>query len=138
MEDFQSKDGTCSMSRIEITEVDSFYSSCDKCGTWVDYKRKEGMKDSHQALLDAKKIFANIIIDLREGRLPLAHDIQEAIFAFMQQHPLPQNSIEDFEMTFETKESRHSRVEKALSELPKYAPHIFIDPDLWDDGDKED
>jgi hypothetical protein len=104
LEDFQSKDGACCLETLEITEVDNFYTSCDHCRAWIEYRRKEGKKDSGQTLLDAKKIFANIIIDLNRGQVLLAHDIQEGIFAFMKQHPLPENTINDFEMTWQTKQ----------------------------------
>ena len=34
---FQSKDGDCSLSTLEVGEVANFYSSCDKCNAWIDF-----------------------------------------------------------------------------------------------------
>lgn len=39
MSGFQSKDGACEMLVVEPTEVRNFYSSCAKCGTWVEFFR---------------------------------------------------------------------------------------------------
>lgn len=36
MTDFQSKDGHCTLTLLEIEEVDNFYTSCYECGCWVD------------------------------------------------------------------------------------------------------
>jgi len=38
--DFQTKDGDLTLRTIEFYEVDNFYSSCDKCGTNVEYTLK--------------------------------------------------------------------------------------------------
>lgn len=43
--DFQSKDGDCCMSTItphdlRFAEIRRFYTSCGKCGRWVEYRRK--------------------------------------------------------------------------------------------------
>ncbi len=38
--DFQSKSGECMLSEVEYWEVPNFYSSCNKCGTWVEFNRK--------------------------------------------------------------------------------------------------
>ena len=38
---FQSKDGPCRLLTLEYWEVDNFYSSCNKCGAWIDFTRKE-------------------------------------------------------------------------------------------------
>lgn len=37
---FQSKDAGCEMVTLEPEDVDNFYSSCDKCGTWVEFSRE--------------------------------------------------------------------------------------------------
>ena len=37
---FQSKDERCSLEVIDPTQVANFYSSCPKCGTWVEYIRE--------------------------------------------------------------------------------------------------
>lgn len=34
---FQSKDGGCFLDTLDYWEVDNFYSSCNKCGTWIEY-----------------------------------------------------------------------------------------------------
>ena len=38
---FQSKRGSCEMEKIEPSQVDNFYSSCGKCGCWIDFTAKE-------------------------------------------------------------------------------------------------
>jgi len=38
---FQSKDGPCLLKTLDYTQVDQFYSSCDNCGHWNEYIRKE-------------------------------------------------------------------------------------------------
>ena len=40
IDDFQSKDGGCSLDNLSPYEVFNFYSSCKKCGTWIDFIRK--------------------------------------------------------------------------------------------------
>ena len=37
VDDFQSKDGGCNLNTLNYWDVDNFYSSCDKCGTWIEY-----------------------------------------------------------------------------------------------------
>ena len=37
---FQSKDGGCTLSELDYWEVNNFYSSCSKCGLWIEYNRK--------------------------------------------------------------------------------------------------
>ena len=39
--DWQSKDGPCELKLLQFWEVDNFYTSCDTCNTWVEYKRKD-------------------------------------------------------------------------------------------------
>ena len=36
--DFQSKDGDCVMDTLDPGQVRHFYTSCDKCGTWHNFK----------------------------------------------------------------------------------------------------
>jgi len=38
--DFQTKDGDLTLRTVEFCEVDNFYSSCNKCGTNVEYTLK--------------------------------------------------------------------------------------------------
>ncbi len=38
--DFQSKEGECDLLLLEPKDVDYFYSSCDKCKTWIDIHAK--------------------------------------------------------------------------------------------------
>ena len=35
---WQTKDGCCVAESLETWEVESFYSSCPKCGAWIDAK----------------------------------------------------------------------------------------------------
>ncbi len=35
---FQSKDGPCNLKTLQPVDVDSFYSSCDKCYTWIVFE----------------------------------------------------------------------------------------------------
>ena len=37
---FQTKDGDCVLDTLQPTSVLHFYSSCDKCGCWIDFKAK--------------------------------------------------------------------------------------------------
>lgn len=36
--DWQSKDGSCTLSYLQPKDVDSFYTVCPKCNTWNEYK----------------------------------------------------------------------------------------------------
>ncbi len=38
---FQSKSGRCELDTIEPTEIANFYSSCKKCGCWIEYTAKK-------------------------------------------------------------------------------------------------
>jgi len=38
---FQSKSGDCELETIEPTSVDNFYSSCKKCGCWINFSAKK-------------------------------------------------------------------------------------------------
>ena len=40
IDSFQSKDGDCCLATLEFWEVDRFYSTCQKCQTWIEYNRK--------------------------------------------------------------------------------------------------
>ena len=44
MSGFQSKDGYCVMETIEPDTVNSFYSNCRKCKTWVEFIREPEVK----------------------------------------------------------------------------------------------
>ena len=37
---FQSKDRDCELGRLEISEVDNFYTKCEGCHTWVEFQRR--------------------------------------------------------------------------------------------------
>jgi hypothetical protein len=41
---FQSKDSSCLMDEIEFNQVDNFYTSCGKCGAWIEFFLKERPK----------------------------------------------------------------------------------------------
>ena len=38
---FQSKDGLCCLAELAYWEVDNFYSSCKKCGAWIEFTLKK-------------------------------------------------------------------------------------------------
>lgn len=38
--DFQSKDGPCDLIKLKPWQVNSFYSFCPNCKTWIEYTRK--------------------------------------------------------------------------------------------------
>jgi len=40
VEGFQSKDHDCTLATLDPCQVSNFYSSCDKCGCWIDFKGK--------------------------------------------------------------------------------------------------
>lgn len=54
MDNFQSKDRSCSMFHLEFWEVDNFYDSCIKCNTWVEYFLKEKL-NKERTIKDYKK-----------------------------------------------------------------------------------
>lgn len=39
MKDFQSKDNECLLLKLDPSHVDNFYSTCSKCGEWVEFSR---------------------------------------------------------------------------------------------------
>jgi hypothetical protein len=45
LEGFQSKDGDCVLATLQPSDVEGFYTACDDCGKWHDFKyipAKEG------------------------------------------------------------------------------------------------
>ena len=40
LNNFQSKDGSCCLLTLELTEVNNFYDCCKKCKTWIEFNRK--------------------------------------------------------------------------------------------------
>jgi len=38
LKDFQSKDHECLLNVLEPSQVDNFYTSCDKCKTWHNFE----------------------------------------------------------------------------------------------------
>ena len=52
---FQSKDGSCSLHKISPFEVFNFYSTCPKCGTWIEFNKRyiKPIKEPEIILLDA-------------------------------------------------------------------------------------
>lgn len=38
---FQTKDLECELQTVEPQLLDHFYSSCGRCGTWIDFYREE-------------------------------------------------------------------------------------------------
>ncbi len=41
IDSFQSKDGPCTLSNIEVSQVNEFYGECDDCGHYTKFKRKK-------------------------------------------------------------------------------------------------
>ena len=41
LDDFQSKDGNCTLSLINPNSVDNFYDYCKSCGTWIEFTRND-------------------------------------------------------------------------------------------------
>jgi hypothetical protein len=39
---FQTKSGKNILDTVKPTDVDEFYSSCDKCGLWIEFHRVKG------------------------------------------------------------------------------------------------
>ena len=37
--EFQSKDGSCILAKLEFYEVDNFYTFCPECETWIEFTR---------------------------------------------------------------------------------------------------
>ena len=37
---FQSKRAVCELEDLEFWQVDNFYSSCEKCGAWIEFDLK--------------------------------------------------------------------------------------------------
>lgn len=58
---FQSKSGGCILDTLKPTQVANFYSSCGKCGCWIDFNAKKitnftmtvtGKKDGKRTVLN--------------------------------------------------------------------------------------
>tara|TARA_R110002096_G_scaffold315227_5_gene509467 strand:- start:1170 stop:1400 length:231 start_codon:yes stop_codon:yes gene_type:complete len=41
LSNFQSKDGPCELKKINYREVYNFYTTCNGCGKWVEFVRKD-------------------------------------------------------------------------------------------------
>ena len=41
LDGFQSKDGPCELEQLEYEKVENFYTSCQSCGSWISFKKKE-------------------------------------------------------------------------------------------------
>lgn len=39
VDNFQSKDGSCSLGTLKIADVNNFYDFCNKCGAWIEFHR---------------------------------------------------------------------------------------------------
>ena len=42
---WQSKDGPCHLGHIPLSDVDNFYTHCNACGQWVEYRRRPKLND---------------------------------------------------------------------------------------------
>jgi len=38
---FQTKDSACELGIVDPTRVSNFYSNCEHCGEWVEFRRKQ-------------------------------------------------------------------------------------------------
>ena len=53
---FQSKDGECCLSMLEVGDVANFYSSCDTCNTWIEFQLdKKNITIKHYKMLINKR-----------------------------------------------------------------------------------
>lgn len=50
MKGFQTKDGDVYMKTVNWWEVNNFYDYCEKCGTWVEFHRKQRTLDREKLL----------------------------------------------------------------------------------------
>ena len=41
---FQSKSANCNLEYLDFWQVDNFYSSCEQCGTWIEFRLKKDRK----------------------------------------------------------------------------------------------
>lgn len=41
---FQSKDGVCELEHLKPQDVEEFYSSCKKCGSWLEFEKEKPNK----------------------------------------------------------------------------------------------
>jgi len=56
MDNFQSKDGCCSLLKLNFWEVNNFYCGCPYCNTWVEYNLKLKRKPNRKLTIrDYKK-----------------------------------------------------------------------------------
>jgi len=52
---FQSKDGPCKLLTLQPSEVECFYSTCPKCGCWVQFDAIEVPKENFTMVASALK-----------------------------------------------------------------------------------
>lgn len=56
VDDFQSKDSACWMDTISPFDVLNFYSSCKKCGTWIEFNKRD-IKSTQPTLREVMEKF---------------------------------------------------------------------------------
>jgi hypothetical protein len=39
---WQSKDNDCCLAHVKVDEVGNYYSGCDRCDCWIEYRREGG------------------------------------------------------------------------------------------------
>lgn len=63
VDDFQSKDRERILNTLEFWEVNTFYSSCKNCGTWIEFNRimKPCSIDEYKMTVKSKTIQAEKI-----------------------------------------------------------------------------
>lgn len=68
IDDFQSKDGPCAMFMLDYWDVKNFYSSCNKCGTSIEYTKKRERKVSIERFKRKVKIkhYIDIVKDSKK------------------------------------------------------------------------
>lgn len=49
---FQSQDGECSFATLKVTDVRSFYSSCDACDTWIEFVKEKCGCNKYERIIE--------------------------------------------------------------------------------------
>lgn len=49
---FQSKDGPCELKTLEYWQVNNFYTHCDTCDYWVEFKLKKELRNPYRPIED--------------------------------------------------------------------------------------
>jgi hypothetical protein len=65
--DFQSKDGPCMLETLSPFEVSNFYSSCKKCGAWIEFTKKYILPPKFEGSIPLKVILQDFDMKVKEG-----------------------------------------------------------------------